>query len=1295
MPPATKTTSSNNNNNEGDYQLVKHEVLYSSSNQYEVLEFLGRGTFGQVVKCWKKGTNEIVAIKILKNHPSYARQGQIEVSILRRLSEESSDDYNFVRAFECFTHKNHTCLVFEMLEQNLYDFLKINKFQPLPLKFIRPISQQVLTALLKLKQLGLIHADLKPENIMLIDPVRQPFKVKVIDFGSASHVSKAVCSTYLQSRYYRAPEIILGLPFCEAIDMWSLGCVLAELFLGWPIYPGSSEYDQIRYISQTQGLPLEHMLNSATKTQKFFKREVDSNYPYWRLKTPEEHESESGIKSKETRKYIFNCLDDMAQVNVPTDLEGGELMAEKADRKEFIDLLKRMLTLDQDKRISPGEALNHNFITLNHLLDYSHCSNVKSSVQMMEVCRKNNNNNNNNSRSYISSRTSGQSSTDALYNDHHRIDSSALVNNSAANATLAFANNLQQLPSYAAQLVTMPANNFYQQISVPRNGHSNRNVAAQVAARALQQAVADQFSTAGLCVPSIFNNTQHHGNSSVNLDYQNLNSPAKQIAMVQHPQQSLLSQQQQLFVPQWPPLSNAQQRALAMQHNQLMLHAQDPLNTLNELAENEQESVIYDQLSRNANYINSQQNSAMWNNINHMVSSAQPAHQSINSSRQAHQPTIRQPLPAHLQLQSCVVAALSNSNNNCNSRCNKQKQQSNTTSSSQLSPAKKRIKESSPPKWSSSSRNENAGGLQFGNSNKLIYGRNVNNLNNANNLYLDNYSSVFLNSSPCMPTDEESWRGVLRQEMMRNENLLNNNQMKEKVKRNHQTITLSDTPSPNDSVVSVITISDSDEDNAQASSNLMTASKDHHLKVAYKNNNVNSHSNSSANNNLITSTCESVLPLTPNEDLHQKLSSGNFVNKPLECLRKNAICNSRSLRQGSSDSDSDLLISSSFSPPNFTNVISSNSSKVLLIKPEPITSNNININQQQHHHHSPSERGIIESKKKRILSKSQSLSYDGGLNQVANNQIGGSTTNLSTNNKQQPQLYNNNLPQIQIDQIATSTASSRKQELEEEKIALDAHILSNYPSSSSHHHHHNHPSSHLHTSHSSSTVNQLQNQLLTGSASFDNLAAHHQFSAAAAAAATQPSRFIKLEKGEPQIERSFVNKCPTNLTTSSSSSNCIKSRNQLANNLYSTGADQSPHPLSVSQQITSLHYLVNPNNLITASNPFYNSSIPQNYSLTQANQPYSKYIQPPQAHLSSSASNHHSANMNNSFAHAFAAAAMFQKSRDDVSNNLPLQALIAQNSGSNHQATNLHRLHNLYGGYNTNQKNQSYQSILW
>ncbi|XP_049327609.1 homeodomain-interacting protein kinase 1 isoform X4 [Astyanax mexicanus] len=390
IPHSAPTTKSSSSNGEGDYQLVQHEILCSVSSSYEVLEFLGRGTFGQVAKCWKRGTNEIVAIKILKNHPSYARQGQIEVSILNRLSAENADEFNFVRSYECFQHKGHTCLVFEMLEQNLYDFLKHSKFSPLPLRHIRPILQQVATALMKLKSLGLIHADLKPENIMLVDPIRQPYRVKVIDFGSASHVSKAVCSTYLQSRYYRAPEIILGLPFCEAIDMWSLGCVIAELFLGWPLYPGASEYDQIRYISQTQGLPAEYLLSAGTKTSRFFHRGPDSSYPLWRLKTPSEHEAEMGIKSKEARKYIFNCLDDMMQVNLSSHLEGTDMLAEKADRREFIDLLKRMLRLDADKRITPTKTLAHPFVTMSHLLDFPHSSHVKSCFQNMELCKRRN-----------------------------------------------------------------------------------------------------------------------------------------------------------------------------------------------------------------------------------------------------------------------------------------------------------------------------------------------------------------------------------------------------------------------------------------------------------------------------------------------------------------------------------------------------------------------------------------------------------------------------------------------------------------------------------------------------------------------------------------------------------------------------------------------------------------------------------------------------------------------------------------------------------------------------------------
>ncbi|XP_039891719.1 homeodomain-interacting protein kinase 3-like [Simochromis diagramma] len=371
---------------DGDYQLVQHEVLCSQKNSYEVLEFLGRGTFGQVVKCWKRGTSEVVAVKILKNHPSYARQGQIEVEILARLSSENAEEHNVVRALECFQHRSHTCLVFEMLEQNLYDFLKQNKFSPLPLKIIRPILQQVATALKKLKSLGLIHADLKPENIMLVDPSRQPYRVKVIDFGSASHVSKAVCSTYLQSRYYRAPEIILGLPFCEAIDMWSLGCVIAELFLGWPLYPGALEYDQIRYISQTQGLPPEQLLNKGTKTSRFFSKESDSPYASWRLKTTEEHEKETGLKSKEARKYIFSCLDDIAHVNLVLSPDNADMQAEKADRREFVSLLKSMLLVDAEDRTVPTSVLSHPFLTMTHLLDYPHSNHVQSSFRIMDMC---------------------------------------------------------------------------------------------------------------------------------------------------------------------------------------------------------------------------------------------------------------------------------------------------------------------------------------------------------------------------------------------------------------------------------------------------------------------------------------------------------------------------------------------------------------------------------------------------------------------------------------------------------------------------------------------------------------------------------------------------------------------------------------------------------------------------------------------------------------------------------------------------------------------------------------------
>ncbi|VDO18013.1 unnamed protein product [Brugia timori] len=92
--------------------------------------------------------------------------------------------------------------------------------------------------------------------------------------------------------------------------------------------------------------------------------------PYWRLKTPEEHEQETSSKSKETRKYVFNNLDDVSQVNIPTDLDDVDKECEQLDRADFVNILKKMLSIDQDKRITPAEGLQHPFVTMGHVFVY-------------------------------------------------------------------------------------------------------------------------------------------------------------------------------------------------------------------------------------------------------------------------------------------------------------------------------------------------------------------------------------------------------------------------------------------------------------------------------------------------------------------------------------------------------------------------------------------------------------------------------------------------------------------------------------------------------------------------------------------------------------------------------------------------------------------------------------------------------------------------------------------------------------------------------------------------------------
>ncbi|XP_053357066.1 homeodomain-interacting protein kinase 4-like [Clarias gariepinus] len=344
-------------------------VIYSQTEAYQVLDVLGKGTFGKVVKCWRHSDGELVAVKILSHEDVGSQLMRNELNLITRLQSTFKRSH-IVHFFEGFCDPTQHYLVFEMLQKNLRELQRESSFRSLPVRHIRTITCQILKALAKLRELAIIHADLKPENIMIVNQQRFPFRVKLIDFGSSSVFSEVrfVREPYMQTRFYRAPEILLGLPFCEKIDMWSLGCVMAELYLGWPLYPGQSEFEQVRYICETQGLPHSYLLNTATKTNRFFQLTRNQHgAPVWKLR-PSLRASNGDII--EHRKYVFSSLDQLYNLKIPKDNKTFRIeneAAEITDCHHMVELIKRMLAFTSRQRIHPNAALRHSFITLTHL----------------------------------------------------------------------------------------------------------------------------------------------------------------------------------------------------------------------------------------------------------------------------------------------------------------------------------------------------------------------------------------------------------------------------------------------------------------------------------------------------------------------------------------------------------------------------------------------------------------------------------------------------------------------------------------------------------------------------------------------------------------------------------------------------------------------------------------------------------------------------------------------------------------------------------------------------------------
>eukprot|EP00288_Rhodomonas_lens_P011041 CAMPEP_0177748232 /NCGR_PEP_ID=MMETSP0484_2-20121128/31827_1 /TAXON_ID=354590 /ORGANISM="Rhodomonas lens, Strain RHODO" /LENGTH=459 /DNA_ID=CAMNT_0019263103 /DNA_START=365 /DNA_END=1740 /DNA_ORIENTATION=- len=332
-------------------------VSTASGRKYIVVDKLGQGTFGQVVKC-KTENEELVAIKIVRNKPAYTNQALVENMILSLVNQEKSN--HVLRYHECFSHQNHLCLVSELLSVNLYELLRQNNFRGLSLNLIRVIMRQCLDALAVLADKEIVHCDLKPENIML-KTMTSP-QIKLIDFGSACHETQTVY-TYIQSRFYRSPEVLLRLPYSTGIDVWSLGCIGAELFLGLPLWPGTSEFNQLCKIVESLGMPPREMLDKARWTHKFFNRHVGTGG--YQLKTAQEFEEENEIQLPKERRYFkYTRIEELVEhYPLKKGLGPEEMKKERELRNKYAHFLQGILQYDLNTRWSPRDCLLHPFIT--------------------------------------------------------------------------------------------------------------------------------------------------------------------------------------------------------------------------------------------------------------------------------------------------------------------------------------------------------------------------------------------------------------------------------------------------------------------------------------------------------------------------------------------------------------------------------------------------------------------------------------------------------------------------------------------------------------------------------------------------------------------------------------------------------------------------------------------------------------------------------------------------------------------------------------------------------------------
>lgn len=327
---------------DGYYKVRIGELL---DKRYKVYDITGRGVFSSVVRVRNEARDkQEAAIKIIRNNKVMKNAGLKEFEVLKKLNDTDPEDkYHCMRLYRSFYHKDHLCLVIESLGMNLREVLKrYGKDVGLHIKAIKSYSYQLLLALKLLKKCAILHADIKPDNILINE---SKATLKLCDFGSASDMTECDIAPYLVSRFYRAPEIIMGMQYGHNIDLWSTAVTICELYTGSVMFPGKSNNEMLKLFMDFKGKLPGKLINKGIFRDQHF--DNSNNFLY--------HEIDK-ITIKEKTTVVTN----IAPKGELLDFRSSEHPKKAAQLKEF---LEKLLMLDPSKRLPLHKALSHPFIT--------------------------------------------------------------------------------------------------------------------------------------------------------------------------------------------------------------------------------------------------------------------------------------------------------------------------------------------------------------------------------------------------------------------------------------------------------------------------------------------------------------------------------------------------------------------------------------------------------------------------------------------------------------------------------------------------------------------------------------------------------------------------------------------------------------------------------------------------------------------------------------------------------------------------------------------------------------------